>query len=189
MAAPGGRPRADGGTGVAIYSLDGHSPDVPASAFVAPEATLIGRVRLGERASIWFGAVLRGDNDVISIGAGSNVQDGAVLHTDPGFPLQVGADVTVGHQAMLHGCAIGDGSLIGIQAVLLNGVVVGRHCIVAAGALVTEGKTFPDRVLIMGTPARVVRELSDEDLRLVRYASASYVSRIAVYRAGLKVIR
>ena len=174
---------------MAIYGLDGHAPEIPATAFVAPEATLVGKVRLGERASVWFGAVLRGDNDWISIGAGSNVQDGAVLHTDPGFPLQVGAGVTIGHQAMLHGCTIGDGSLIGIQAVLLNGVVVGRQCIVGACALLTEGKTFPDRVLILGSPARAVRQLSDDELRLIEHAAVSYTNRVCLYKERLKATR
>ena len=174
---------------MAIYGLDGHVPEVPATAFVAAQAALVGKVRLGDRASVWFGAVLRGDNELISVGEGSNVQDGAILHTDPGFPLQIGAGVTVGHQAMLHGCTIGDGSLIGIQAVLLNGVVIGRQCIVAACALVTEGKVFPDRVLIMGAPAKVVRELSDDDFRLMEYAAAAYTSRIAAYQKLLTPIR
>ena len=174
---------------MANYGLDGHAPEIPATAFVAPEATLVGKVRLGERASVWFGAVLRGDNDWISIGAGSNVQDGAVLHTDPGFPLQVGAGVTIGHQAMLHGCTIGDGSLIGIQAVLLNGVVVGRQCIVGACALLTEGKTFPDRVLILGSPARAVRQLSDDELRLIEHAAVSYMNRVGLYKERLKATR
>jgi carbonic anhydrase/acetyltransferase-like protein (isoleucine patch superfamily) len=185
----GGGTRQGGGTGVAIYELDGHVPAIPATAFVAPQATLVGKVRLGERASVWFGAVLRGDNELISIGDGSNVQDGAVLHTDPGYPLQIGAGVTVGHQSMLHGCTIGAGSLIGIQAVLLNGVVIGRQCIVAACALVTEGKAFPDRSLIMGAPAKLVRELADEDFRLMEYAARAYTSRIAAYRERLRPTR
>jgi len=173
---------------VAIYDLDGHVPRIPATAFVASQATLVGKVRLGERASVWFGAVLRGDNELISIGDGSNVQDGAVLHTDPGYPLQIGAGVTVGHQSMLHGCTVGDGSLIGIQAVLLNGVVIGRQCIVAACALVTEGKVFADRSLIMGAPAKVVRELTDEDFRLMEDAARAYTSRIAAYRERLRPV-
>jgi carbonic anhydrase/acetyltransferase-like protein (isoleucine patch superfamily) len=171
---------------VAIYGLDGHVPEIPATAFVALGASLVGKVRLGERASVWFGAVLRGDNELISIGAGSNVQDGAVLHTDPGYPLQVGAGVTVGHQAMLHGCTIGDGSLIGIQAVVLNGVVIGRQCIVGACALITEGKTFPDRSVILGAPAQVVRALSDDDLRVIEDAARAYTRRIAAYQERLR---
>jgi carbonic anhydrase/acetyltransferase-like protein (isoleucine patch superfamily) len=173
---------------VTVYALGGNAPQVPATAFVAAEATLVGKVTLGERASVWFGAVLRGDNELISIGDASNVQDGAVLHTDPGFPLSVGTGVTIGHQAMLHGCTIGDGSLVGIQAVILNGVVVGRHCIVGAGALLTEGKVFPDRSVIMGAPAKVVREVSDSDLRMMAGAADSYSNRAALYSSRLQPV-
>jgi carbonic anhydrase/acetyltransferase-like protein (isoleucine patch superfamily) len=170
-----------------LYALDGKAPEIPASAFVAAEATLIGKVRLGERASVWFAAVLRGDNELISIGEASNVQDGAVLHTDPGFPLTVGAGVTVGHQAMLHGCTIGAGTLIGIRSVVLNGAVVGRECIVGAGALITEGKVFPDRSVILGSPARVVCEVTAADPAMMVGAAASYEARAGTFRAQLKV--
>src|SRR5437763_85459 len=132
-----------------IYRLDNNTPEIPDTAFVAPEAVLIGKVRLGQRTSVWFGAVLRGDNEPIVIGDDSNVQECAVLHTDPGHAVEIGRRVTIGHQAMLHGCIVGDGALIGIQAVILNGAVIGRECLVGAGAIVTEGKSFPDRSLIL----------------------------------------
>jgi carbonic anhydrase/acetyltransferase-like protein (isoleucine patch superfamily) len=168
-----------------LYRLGADAPVVPASAYVAAEATLTGRVTLGEQASVWPGATARADNEPICIGDRSNVQEGAVLHADPGFPLVIGADVTVGHQAMLHGCTVGDGSLVGIQAVVLNGAVIGRQCLIGAGAIVTEGKTFPERSLILGAPARVVRPLSDEDVARLALASASYVERSATFRTGL----
>lgn len=171
-----------------IYQLAEHAPDIADTAYVAAEATLIGRVRLADQASVWSGAVLRGDNEPITIGARSNVQEGAVMHTDPGCPLVLGQDVTVGHQAMLHGCSVGDGSLIGIQAVVLNGAVIGRHCLVGAGALVTEGKVFPDRSLIVGAPARVVRELSDDDVARLDASAATYVQRAALFKQQLKRI-
>ncbi len=169
-----------------LYRLGDDAPQVPASAFVAPNATLIGKVVLGENVSIWFGAVLRGDNEPIVIGAGSNVQECAVLHNDPGFPLTVGENVTIGHQAVVHGCTVGDGSLIGIQAVVMNGARIGRQCLVGAGAVVTEGKAFPDRSLILGAPAKVVRELSDEDVaRLLADSAPGYSRRRARYLAQL----
>ena len=171
-----------------VYGLEDSAPTIAASAYVAPTATVIGRVVLQDRASVWFGAILRGDNEPINIGVNSNVQDAAVLHTDPGFPLRIGANVTVGHQAMLHGCTIGDGSLIGIQAVVLNGAVIGKGCLVGAGAVVTERKVFPDGSLILGAPAKVVRELSaDEQARLLEGA-AVYVKRQAHYRSHLTPI-
>ena len=171
---------------MSLYRIGGHSPQVPASAFVAREATLVGQVRLGERASVWFGAVARGDNEPIEIGEASNVQEGAVLHADPGFPLTIAANVTVGHQAMLHGCTIGEGSLIGIQAVVMNGAVIGKHCLVGAGAIVTENKVFPDRSLILGAPAELVRQLSDEDVARLAGSAAGYATRAGVYNAGLE---
>jgi len=149
---------------------------------------LIGKVALGEGTSVWSGAVIRGDNEPIRIGAATNVQEGAVLHADPGFPLDIGANVTVGHQAMLHGCTIGEGSLIGIQAVVLNGAVIGRHCLVGAGAIVTERKTFPDRSLILGAPAKVVRELTDEDVARLDTSAAEYAARGERYRGRLQRI-
>ena len=171
---------------MAIYQLGENTPSVPESAYVADEAVLIGKVVLGEHASIWPGAVLRADNDTIRIGNSSNVQEGAVLHTDPGLELNIGDFVTVGHQAMLHGCTIGDGSLVGIQAVILNRAVIGKDCLVGAGAIVTEGKTFPDRSLFLGAPAKVVRELSDEDIARIRTGVQSYVTRQETFKKTLK---
>ncbi|MSP38265.1 MAG: gamma carbonic anhydrase family protein [Deltaproteobacteria bacterium] len=173
---------------MAIYQLGDDIPQIPASAYVAAEATIIGKVILGEHASVWPGVVIRGDNDSITIGNGSNVQDGAVMHTDRGFPLTVGDNVAIGHQVMLHGCTIGDGALIGIQAVVMNGAVIGKDCLVGAGALVPEGKIFGERKLIVGAPARVVRELSDEDIAKMHRAAPGYVRRQEMYKATLKRI-
>ncbi|HRL21086.1 MAG TPA: gamma carbonic anhydrase family protein [Alcaligenes sp.] len=169
-----------------IYQLDEHRPHIDDSAFVAVEATLIGKVVLKENTSVWPGAVIRGDNETITIGAGSNVQESAVLHTDPGFPLDIGDNVTIGHQAMLHGCTIGDGALIGIQAVVLNGAVIGRDSLVGAGALVTEGKVFPERSLIIGSPAKAIRTLSDEDIVKLRRNAQVYAERAQHYKVALK---
>jgi len=155
---------------------------------VADSAEVIGRVSLGEGASVWYGAVLRGDNEWITIGARSNVQEGAVLHTDMGSPLSLGDEVTVGHQAMLHGCTVGDGSLIGIQAVVLNGAKIGRNCLVGAGAVVTEGKEFPDNSLILGSPAKAVRELTPEQLARIRLGALHYVENAQHHRTQLKKI-
>ena len=171
-----------------IYRLGEDAPDVAPDAWVAQGADVIGRVRLAAQSSVWFGAVLRGDNEPISIGARSNVQDGAVLHTDPGYPLAIAEEVTVGHQAMLHGCTIGAGTLIGVQAEVMNGAVVGRECLVGAGALITEGKTFPDRSLIIGAPAKAVRTLSDSEVADLRHAADVYAKRSARYRAELMPI-
>ena len=173
---------------MAIYQLGDKKPVIPASCYIAESATIIGDVTLGERVSVLSGAVLRGDNEPIAIGNGSNVQDNAVLHADPGFPLKVGDNVTIGHQAMLHGCAIGDGTLIGIQAVVMNGAVIGKDCLVGAGALVPEGKIYPDRKLIVGAPAKVIRELSDEDIAKMHRAAPGYVRRQEMYKAKLKRI-
>jgi carbonic anhydrase/acetyltransferase-like protein (isoleucine patch superfamily) len=167
------------------YRLDDVTPDTEAAAYIAPNASLIGRVELGPGATVWFNAVLRGDNEPIRIGARSNVQEGAVLHTDPGCALTVGEDVTIGHQAMLHGCTVGDGSLIGIQAVVLNRAVIGKHCLVGAGAIVTEGKTFPDRSLILGAPAKVVRTLGDDEVARLLDSADNYQRRGLRYRDGL----
>jgi carbonic anhydrase/acetyltransferase-like protein (isoleucine patch superfamily) len=171
---------------MAFYRIGGHAPQVPATAYVAAEATLIGQVQLGDGATVWSGAVVRGDNEPIRIGNESNVQEGAVLHADPGFPLEIGRNVTVGHQAMLHGCTIGDGTLIGIQAVVMNGAVIGRSCLVGAGAIVTERKSFPDRSLILGAPAKLARELTDEEVKRLDDAAADYVARGATYRTELQ---
>lgn len=173
---------------MALYQLGDDAPNIPASAFVAEEAAVIGRVTLGERSSVWPGAVLRGDNEPIRLGAGVNVQDGAILHVDEGMPLVLEDYVSVGHQAMLHGCTIGEGSLIGIQAVIMNKAVIGKYCIVAAGAVVTEGKVFPDRTLILGAPAKAVRQLNDEQVAVLRENAEIYIARRALYKAKLKRI-
>ena len=167
---------------MAIYELDQVCPRVAESAWVADSAQVMGDVELANEVSIWFGVVLRGDTDTIRIGAGSNIQDGSVLHADAGMPLTVGAQVTVGHKVMLHGCTIGDGSLIGIGAVVLNGAKIGRGCIVGAGALVTEGKEFPDNSLIVGSPARVVKTLTDEQAARLRASASHYVANAARHR-------
>ena len=169
-----------------IHIIGERVPDISPEAWVAPSADVIGTVRLAARASVWFNAVLRGDNDWIDIGEGSNVQDGSVLHTDPGIPLVVGAGVTIGHKVLLHACTIGDGSLIGNGAIVLDGAVIGRGCVVAAGALVPPGRVIPDGVVVMGSPAQVARELKDEDrLRILRGAEV-YRARSTLYRTALK---
>ncbi len=173
---------------MAIYQLNDRKPVIPASCYISEEATIIGSVILGERVSIWFGAVLRGDNEPIVIGDDSNIQELSVLHTDPGAPLTIGKNVTVGHQVMLHGCTIGDGSLIGIQSVVLNRSVIGKDCLVGAGAVVTEGKSFPDRSVIFGSPAKVVRELNEENAARLRMSAENYVVRGQDYKANLKRI-
>ena len=173
---------------MASYKLGDVSPTVASSAYVAPSASVIGKVLLAEHSSVWFGATLRGDNEIINIGTGSNVQDGAVLYTDPGFPLTLGAQVSVGHQAMLHGCTVGEGSLIGIQSVVLNAAVIGRGCLVGAGAVVTERKVFPDGTLILGAPAKVVRELTAEERENLLKVAANYAARGAYYRNHLQLI-
>ena len=171
---------------MAIYQLGDDAPRIHPAAWVAESAQVIGRVALGAQASIWYGAVLRGDNDWITIGERSNIQDGCVLHTDDGAPLTLGDDVTVGHQVMLHGCTVGDNSLIGIQSVILNGARIGRNSIVGAGALVTEGKEFPDGVLIVGRPAKVVRELTPEQIERLKWSAAHYVDNAERHRTQLK---
>lgn len=173
---------------MAIYQLGDICPEIHPSAFITDSATVIGNVQLKANASIWFGVTLRGDNELISVGENSNIQEASVLHTDKGYPLTVGDNVTVGHQAMLHGCAIGDGSLIGIQAVVLNGAKIGRNCLVGAGALVTEGKEFPDNSLIIGSPAKAIRQLTDEQLAGLRQSAQMYVDRARNYRLNLKRI-
>jgi carbonic anhydrase/acetyltransferase-like protein (isoleucine patch superfamily) len=173
---------------MAIYELDGRKPVIPASCYIAEEATIIGSVILGERVSILFGAVLRADNEPITVGDDSNVQDNSVLHTDPGAPLTIGKGVTIGHCVMLHGCTIGDGALIGVGAVVLNHSVIGKDCLVGAGAVVIEGKTFPDRSVIFGSPAKAAREVSDDNVTRLRMSAESYVRRGAYYKANLKRI-
>ena len=171
---------------MAIYELDGQAPQVAESAWVADSAQVIGAVTLGPDASVWFGTVVRGDTEYITIGAGSNIQDASVLHADHGMPLVVGERVTVGHQVMLHGCTIGDESLIGIGAVILNGAKIGKHCLVGAGALVTEGKEFPDGSMILGSPAKVVRQLSPEQIEGLRRSAQHYIDNAQRFRASLR---
>ena len=173
---------------MSIYQLDDLVPEVDPSAFVADSAQVIGDVNLGADSSVWFGTVIRGDSDHIRVGAGSNIQDASVLHADRGFPLTIGERVTVGHQVMLHGCTIGDETLIGIGAVVLNGAKIGKNCLVGAGSLVTEGKEFPDGSMIMGTPAKVVRELSPEQIEGLRQSAKHYVENARRFKAGLKKI-
>lgn len=173
---------------MAIYQLGDSSPDIHPTAWVADSARVIGRVHLSADVSVWFGAVLRAEAEDLRIGRGSNVQDNAVLHVDPGTPLNIGADVTVGHQAMLHGCTVGDGALIGIQAVVLNHARIGANCVVGAGAVVTEGREFPAGSLILGAPAKAVRELTPEQIAMFRLAATSYVQRAQHYRQHLKQI-
>ncbi len=171
-----------------IYQLDGHAPELPGDGryWVAPGAHVIGRVRLGQDVSIWFGAILRGDNELIDVGHGSNIQDAAMLHTDLGFPLVLEAGVTVGHHAIVHGCHVGAGSLVGMGATILNGARIGANCLVGANALVTEGKVFPDGSLIVGAPAKAVRELDAATIEGLRGPAARYVANGRRYGAGLK---
>jgi carbonic anhydrase/acetyltransferase-like protein (isoleucine patch superfamily) len=173
---------------MAIYELDGKAPQLGEGAWVADTATVVGAVELAENANVWFGAVIRGDNETIRVGRNSNIQDLSVLHTDMGVPLTIGDNVTVGHQVMLHGCTIGDGSLIGIQAVILNGAKIGRNCIVGAGSVVTEGKEFPDNSLIIGSPAKLVRTLDDATAGKPAQIAEHYVENARRYAKGLKKI-
>ena len=172
---------------MALYALGAAMMRTPPSGrfWVAPSASVIGNVVLGEDASIWFNTVLRGDNEPITIGDRSNVQDGCVLHTDPGFPLTIAADSTVGHMAMLHGCTIGRGSLVGIGAIVLNGAVIGEECLIGAGALVAEGKTIPPRSLVVGSPGRVLRQLTDEDVARIQKSVKGYVANWQRFKEGL----
>ena len=170
---------------MAIYQYDTLIPTIHAETFVAEDATVIGDVTLAQGTSVWPQAVLRGDNASIRIGQYSNVQEGAVLHADPGYALTVGEGVTIGHQAMLHGCSIGDGALIGIQAVVLNGAIIGKNCLVGAGAIVTEGKVFPDNSLILGAPAKVVRELTPEAITDMHCNARDYAVKGQDYREKL----
>lgn len=170
------------------YKLGDLTPAIHETAYVAAEATVIGLATMQARSSIWPGAVIRGDNEPIVVGEGSNIQEGAVLHTDPGCPLTLGNNVTVGHQAMLHGCTVEDGALIGIQAIVLNRAVIGRDSLVGAGAVVTEGKVFPERSLILGAPAKVVRTLTDEDIAALHKNAAGYAERAARYKTDLVAI-
>ena len=173
-----------------IYALDGESPQFLArdSVFLAPDATLIGRVSIGRRVGVWFGAVLRGDNEPIVVGDDSNLQEHTVLHTDMGFPLTVGRGATIGHRAILHGCTIGDNSLVGMGAIVLNGARIGRDSLVGAGSLVTEGKAFADGMLIVGTPARPVRPLTAAEIEGLRASAAHYAQTIERYAKGFSCL-
>jgi carbonic anhydrase/acetyltransferase-like protein (isoleucine patch superfamily) len=171
-----------------VFALGEHTPLVASSAYIAPTASVIGKVIVAKNASVWFGATLRGDNETISVGAGSNVQDSAVMHTDPGFPLMVGADVSIGPQACVHGCTIGEGSLIGIQSVVMNGAVIGKGCFVGAGALITERKVFADGTLIIGSPAKAIRELTPEERLNLFKVAVTYAERGAYYRTHLQSV-
>ena len=173
---------------MAIYELDGTRPQVAESAWVAENAQVIGDVQLAPGSSVWFGATLRGDTEPIVVGEGSNIQDGSVLHTDKNLPLTIGRHVTVGHQVMLHGCTIGDESLIGIGAIVLNGAKIGKNCLVGAGALITEGKEFPDGSMIIGSPAKAMRQLTPEQIDGLRRRALHYMENAERYRQGLKKI-
>ena len=173
---------------MAIYQLGEDAPQIDPTAWVADSANLIGKVTLGANATVWYGVTIRGDNERITIGPDSNVQEGTVMHTDMGFPMTLGTGVSIGHMAMLHGCTIGDGALIGIQAVIMNGARIGKGCLVGAGALVTEGKEFPDNTLILGSPAKAVRTLDEGDVARLREIADGYVARGKLYRAELKKI-
>ncbi|MCW3781084.1 gamma carbonic anhydrase family protein [Defluviimonas salinarum] len=169
-----------------IYELDGIVPEIGEDAWVAPGANLIGKVVLEAGANVWFGSTLRGDNEEVRVGSGSNIQENCVLHTDMGFPLVIGADCTIGHKAMLHGCIIGEGSLIGMGATVLNGAKIGKGCLIGAGALITEGKEIPDGSLVMGAPGKVVRELDAAARAKLIASAAHYRANAARYRAGLR---
>jgi carbonic anhydrase/acetyltransferase-like protein (isoleucine patch superfamily) len=173
---------------MALYRLDQLSPVLGEGAWVADSAQVIGHVELGRDVGIWFGAILRGDTEVLRIGAGTNVQEGSVIHADVGFPVTLGEHVTVGHKVMLHGCTVGDGSLIGIGAIVLNGARIGRHCLVGAGALVTEGKEFADGSLILGSPARAVGQLTAQQIQGLHEAAVHYVANAQRFRNGLQRI-
>jgi carbonic anhydrase/acetyltransferase-like protein (isoleucine patch superfamily) len=168
-----------------IYALDGEAPDLGGGTWVAPDANVIGRVTLEAGANVWFGATLRGDNERITVGRGSNVQENCVLHTDMGFPLEIGPDCTIGHKAMLHGCTIGAGSLVGMGATVLNGARIGRGCLIGAGALITEGKEIPDGALVMGAPGKIVRELDGAQREALLGSAAHYRENARRFSAGL----
>jgi carbonic anhydrase/acetyltransferase-like protein (isoleucine patch superfamily) len=171
-----------------LYTLDNVGLETESEEWwVAPTAVLVGRVRLEHEAAVWWGAVLRGDNELITVGRGSNVQDNCVCHTDPGFPLVIGANVTVGHMAVLHGCTIGEGTLVGIGAIVLNGAKVGRNCLIGAKALIGEGKEIPDNSLVMGMPGKVVGEVRPEQRERIRRGTEKYIRNWKRYRDGLKV--
>ncbi|MGH1368928.1 MAG: gamma carbonic anhydrase family protein [Maritimibacter sp.] len=171
-----------------IYELDGIAPQIAQDAWIAPDANVIGNVVMGAKSSVWFGCTIRGDNDPIVIGAGSNVQEACVFHTDPGCPLTLGENVTIGHKAMLHGCTVGDGSLVGMGATVLNGAVIGKGCLIGAGALITEGKVIPDGSLVMGAPGKVVRELDAKAMQGLLASAQHYQDNAARFAKGLKPV-
>jgi len=173
---------------MAVFALNKRTPIIGENAWVAHNATVVGDVALGADCSVWFGAILRGDNDPIHIGRNTNIQDGAVLHTDEGVPLFVGENVSIGHMAMLHGCTVGDGTLVGINAVILNRAVVGKHCLIGANTLIPEGKVIPDRSLVVGTPGRIIRELTDEEIARHLANARHYIENARLYREALKPI-
>jgi carbonic anhydrase/acetyltransferase-like protein (isoleucine patch superfamily) len=171
---------------MSLFALDGIAPTVPAGfCFIADSAEIIGNVELGDDVGIWFGAVIRGDNERIRIGARTNIQDLCVLHSDPGSPLTVGENCTIGHRAILHGCSIGDGTLVGMGATILNGASIGKNCLIGAGALVTEGKAFPDGSLVVGAPGKVARALTEDDIARLGRSAAHYVANARRFAAGL----
>lgn len=173
-----------------IYAFEGNEPVLPdGEHWVAPDANLVGKVRIETGASVWFGATLRGDNEWIEIGPGSNVQENCVMHTDPGYPLTVGRDCTIGHKALLHGCTIGDETLIGMGAIVLNGAKIGKNCLIGAGALVTEGKEIPDGSLVIGAPGKVVRQLDAAAIEGLRASARGYQDKMRRFRQGLKALR
>ncbi len=171
-----------------LYALNDVRPDCHPESWVAPTADVIGNVSLGRESSVWWQAVLRGDNELIAVGAGSNVQDFSMLHTDPGFPLSIGKNVTIGHHVTLHGCAIGDGALIGIGSTILNGAQISENCLVGAGALITEGKTFEPASLIVGAPAKAVRTLTEQQINGMRANASHYIENARRYRSGLTTL-
>ncbi len=171
---------------MSLYQLEDQTPRIAETAWVADSAQVIGNVELAEGASVWFGVIVRGDNETVRIGRNTNVQDASVMHSDPGSPITLGDNVSIGHAVMLHGCTVGDGSLIGIQSVLLNGATIGRNCLVGAGSLVTEGKSFPDGSMILGRPARVVRPLTPQEIEGLARVADHYVENARRFRTGLK---
>ena len=173
-----------------VYAIDGKAPEFEDADtnWIAPDATLIGNIRIGRHAGFWFGVVIRGDGELITIGADTNVQEHTIMHTDPGFPLSIGQGCTIGHRALLHGCTIGDNSLIGMGAIVLNGARVGNNSLVGAGALVTENKVFPDNSLVVGSPAKVIRTLDDAAIERLRVSAAHYVSNAKRFKAKLKTV-
>ncbi len=171
-----------------VFALDGVEPQLADGVWIAPNASVIGAVSLGENASVWFGVVIRCDNEPITIGKDTNIQDNSVLHSDPGMPLSIGAGVTVGHKAMLHGCTVGDNALIGIGATVLNGAVIGKNCIVGAHALITEGKVIPDNSLVVGAPGRVMKTIGDAQVQMLKASALHYVENAARFRDGLKKV-